>query len=70
MLWGCCMIKRTKDTATVKYEDIVAEFERIHDADIYQMAFDKLIDIDEDGYHEVMKILAKKYNFIYERILK
>lgn len=62
------IMRRTEDTLSSSYENIISEFDNIYQTDIYQMAFDGLIDIDEDGYHEVMKILSKKYSFVYERI--
>ena len=63
-------IKRTKDTIKAKYDDIVSEFRKIERTTVYEMAFDGKLNIDEDGYHEVVKILADKYKFIYKRTLK
>lgn len=64
------IMKRTEDTLSSSYENIISEFNNIYKIDVYQMAFDGLINIDEDGYHEVMKTLSKKYKFEYERIKK
>jgi SPP1 gp7 family putative phage head morphogenesis protein len=64
------IMKRTEDTLSSSYENIISEFNNIYKTDVYQMAFDGLINIDEDGYHEVMKTLSKKYKFEYERIKK
>ena len=60
-------MKRTTKTLWADRRDIESEFDEIYQKDIYQMSFDELIDIDEDGYHEVMKILSKKYGFVYNR---
>lgn len=62
------IMRRTEDTLSSSYEDIISEFNNLYQTDIYQMAIDELIDIDEDGFHEVMKILSKRYSFAYERI--
>lgn len=62
------IMRKTEDTLSSSYEDIISEFNNLYQTDIYQMAIDELIDIDEDGFHEVMKTLSKRYNFIYERI--
>lgn len=61
-------MRRTEETLKANYDDIVSEFDSIKKNDIYQMSYDGLIDIDEDGFHEVVKILSKRYKFDYERI--
>lgn len=61
------VMKRTTDTLSAKYSDIVSEFTKIYQSTIYEKSFENLIDIDEDGFHEVLKILSKKYNFKYKR---
>ena len=61
------VMKRTADTLSAKYSDIVSEFTKIYQSTIYEKSFENLIDIDEDGFHEVLKILSKKYNFKYKR---
>ena len=64
------VMRRTEDTLSASYNDIVSEFNNLFQTVVYQKSFDGVIDIDEDGYHEIMKILSKKYRFIYERIKK
>lgn len=64
------VMRRTEDTLSASYNDIVSEFNNLFQTAVYQKSFDGVIDIDEDGYHEIMKILSKKYRFIYERIKK
>lgn len=62
------VMKRQKDTLPARYDDIIAEFNKKIKKDVYELAVsDTSFNIDENGYHEVMKILADKYNFFYER---
>lgn len=61
------VMKRTTDTLSAKNSDVLSEFKQIEKNDVLQMAFEGIIDIDEDGYNEVMKILSKRYHFFYER---
>lgn len=62
------VMKRQKDTLPARYDDIIAEFNKKIKKDVYELAVsDTSFNIDENGYHEVMKILAGKYNFFYER---
>lgn len=56
-------MKRTADTLSAKYSDIVSEFTKIYQSTIYEKSFENLIDIDEDGFHEVLKILSKNIIF-------
>ena len=44
------------------------DFYNIYKNDVYQLSFDDIIDIDEDGFHETMKLMAEKYKFSYTRI--
>lgn len=60
-------MKRTADTISAKYEDIISEFKKIENSEVLQMSIDNLIDIDEDKYHETMKILSRRYKFYYAR---
>lgn len=62
------VMKSTKDTIPANYDDIISEFGDLYQKNVYQMSVDGLIDIDEDGYHETIKLLSKKYGFQYERI--
>lgn len=61
------IMRRIKDTISADYNDIVSEFDEIKYRTVLQMAFDGLIDMDANGFHETMKILSKKYHFHYER---
>ena len=63
-------VKRTPETQKAKYEDIVAEFGEIERTEIYEKAFNGEIDIDENGYHEIVKMLSNKYKFTYKRVKK
>ncbi|MFR1518139.1 MAG: minor capsid protein [Clostridia bacterium] len=63
-------LKRTKDALKIVGDDVVARFKEVYNNDIYEMAFSKGLDIDEDGFHEAVKALSKHYNFEYERRLK
>lgn len=61
------IMKRTEDTISAKYEDIISEFKKIENSEVLQMSIDNLVDIDEDKYHETMKILSRRYKFYYAR---
>lgn len=61
------IMKRTEDTISAKYEDIILEFKKIKNSEALQMSIDELIDFDEDGFHETMKILSRRYKFYYAR---
>ena len=57
-----------KNTAIADYETIIEDVKEVFYSDVYEMAFNGRCDIDIDGYHEAMKIIAEKYSFIYERV--
>lgn len=65
-------MERTSETLSVSYEEAMSAFKKIHNTDILEKSFvaeqnGEVYDIDEDGYHDVMKILSKKYEFKYKR---
>lgn len=62
------IMRRTKNTAIADYETIIEDVKEVFYSDVYEMAFNGRCDIDIDGYHEAMKIIAEKYSFIYERV--
>ena len=61
------IMKKTAGTISAKYEDIISEFKKIKNSEALQMSIDELIDFDEDGFHETMKILSRRYKFYYAR---
>ena len=62
------IMRRTKNTVIADYETVRNDFYNIYKNDVYQLSFDDIIDIDEDGFHETMKLMAEKYKFSYTRI--
>lgn len=58
---------RTEATLDVDGETAYHRFREIYRNDIYDLSWNGLIDIDEDGYHETMKRLSKEYHFVYAR---
>jgi len=58
---------RTNDTIDMDYDAAYNKFKSIHKNEVYNMAFYEGLDLDEDGFHEVMKILSKEYHFEYHR---
>lgn len=62
------IMRRTKNTVISDYETVRNDFYNIYKNDVYQLSFDDIIDIDEDGFHETMKLMAEKYKFSYTRI--
>ena len=61
------IMRRTQDTVIADYDAVKREFYKVYCSDVYQMSIDEIIDIDEDGYHEAMKIMSKRYKFLYRR---
>ena len=61
------VMRRSKDTIDTDYNTVYNSFKEIERTTVLQMKWDGLIDSDLDGYHEVLKILSQKYNFVYER---
>lgn len=61
------IMQKTSDTVTADYSSVVYEFRKILNNEVLELAFNGAIDYDSDGYHEVMKILSKKYKFEYTR---
>lgn len=64
------VMKRTKDTLSATYDEVMSEFEEIRGREVLEKAFLEDFDMDEDGFHETVNILSKKYGFYYERKLK
>lgn len=60
---------RTKETLDVDGETAYHRFREIYKNDIYELSWNGLIDIDENGYHETMKRLSEEYHFLYARRL-
>lgn len=58
---------RTEKTLAIDGETAYHRFREIYTSDIYELSWDGLIDIDEDGYHETMKRLSEEYHFLYAR---
>ena len=61
------MMWRTEETIEKSYDEVYHRFKEILQKDVYALAWDGLIDIDIDGYHEAMKRLSKELRFGYER---
>lgn len=64
------IMQRTDNTIDIEYDTAYNVFKDIFKTDIYEMSMDGIIDIDVDGYHETMKIIAEKYRFNYFRRIK
>ena len=61
-------MERLPQTVTASYEEVVMAFDEFLKGDVMSLKFRRCIDPDLDEYHETMKLLAKKYGFIYERV--
>lgn len=61
------VMTRTAKTVDIAPEAIYNRFNEIEKTDIWELAWAGEIDVDADGYHEVMKRLSKEYGFKYER---
>lgn len=61
------IMQKTPDTLAVSPEMVYYRFKEIFNKDIRALAWDELIDMDLDGYHETMKILSKELGFTYGR---
>jgi len=63
------IMKRTSKTArNIDFNKIVSKFKSLFRNEILNLSITKEdFDIDEDGYHEVIKLLSKEYKFDYER---
>lgn len=60
-------ITRLEDTIIEKADIARHEFNNALMKEVMQKAMDGEIDMDIDGYHEAVEILARKYKFKYER---
>lgn len=61
---------RTPETLAVDPDMVYHMFKEIYENDIRALAWDELIDIDLDGFHETMRRLSMKLRFKYERYKK
>ena len=61
---------RTVETVDVSPKEAKHEFEKIYKNETRQMSYCKLIDIDVDGFHETMELLASRLGFEYRRCKK
>ncbi|MEE0857686.1 MAG: hypothetical protein U0L58_10390 [Ruminococcus sp.] len=64
------IMRRTAQTIGSSYNDVYREFKNIRDTEVMEKAFSGDLNFDEDGFHETMSILSKRYGFFYERILR
>lgn len=64
------IMRRTSKTLSLSREQIEHEFKTIYKNDVLEKSLFGDLDIDRDGFHETMKILSKRYGFIYERHLR
>lgn len=60
-------MERTAATVDAEREIVYNRFKEIYETDVRALAWDGLIDMDMDGYHETMKMIAEEYGFIYDR---
>ena len=58
---------RTVETVELSKEEAFHEFKNIYKNEVYQMSIDKFIDIDVDGFHKTMELLASRLGFKYRR---
>ncbi len=61
------VMARTLETLDVDPDVVYHEFGEIYRTDIYRLSAAEEINIDIDGFHEVMRRLSEKYHFIYRR---
>lgn len=64
------VMRRLPDTLAVDPDWVYHRFDEIFGKDVRGLAWDELIDIELDGYHETMKRLSRELRFEYERIEK
>lgn len=61
-------IRRTKHTPeNISHDDVLYLFDQIHKRYTYKKAWNGKLNIDEDGYHNTMKILARYLKLQYRR---
>ncbi len=63
-------MQRQSNTVSADYSTVKRDFNYILQTDVYQLSINEMIDIDEDGYHQTIETLSKKYNFSYRRVAK
>lgn len=63
-------MERTAETLAVDPDVVYHMFKRIYANDVRALAWDGLIDMDLDGYHETMKRLSRELRFEYGRYKK
>lgn len=58
----------TPDTVFADFDTVKSDFENYYRNNVWRKSFEGEIDIDVDGYHEVLLYLSQKYHFVYRRI--
>ena len=58
---------RTADTVDVNHEVVYNRFREIHSTTVSELAWNKKLNMDLDGYHKTMEILSKEFGFRYGR---
>ena len=61
------VMERLSGTADLSYEEAKDLFYDIYNIQVLRMAYDGNLNIDLNGYHEAMKLLAQRLDFKYER---
>lgn len=61
------VMKRTKETAALSYDEVYNKFNQIFSEETREKAWNGEIDMDFDGFHETMKVLSRELGFEYER---
>lgn len=62
------VMRRTERTVKAARDEVIAEFRKIREGPVRELAWNGEIDIDVDEYHETVIRLAEKYHFDYERV--
>lgn len=62
------VMQRTPETLAVEPEIVYHRFGEVLKNDVYRLSDEGKIDIDEDGFHEVMQRLSQEYHFFYRRM--
>lgn len=61
-------MKATPNTVFADFDTVKSDFENYYRKTVWHKSFDGEIDIDVDGYHEVMMYMSEKYHFVYRRV--
>ena len=62
------IMERTPDTLAVSPDVVYHRFKEIFKTDVFQLSDEGKINIDEDGFHEVMRRLSREFRFQYRRV--